>query len=51
MLGFSLEDRLQGCGGKFSAPTCVPQTAKGLRRKERCFQGEAGVDVFVRPIK
>ena len=23
MLGFSLEDRLQGCGGKFTAPTCV----------------------------
>eukprot|EP00913_Durusdinium_trenchii_P027627 g25909.t1 len=34
MLGFSLEDRLQGCGGKFSAPTCVLIADQCLRRIE-----------------
>jgi len=34
MLGFSLEDRLQGCGGKFTAPTCVLIADQCLRRIE-----------------
>ncbi|OLP98064.1 Casein kinase I-like hhp1 [Symbiodinium microadriaticum] len=34
MLGYSLEERLQGCGGTFTAPTCVLVADQCLRRIE-----------------